>query len=221
LRFLYARDGVVKFFVALRTGMISTLTFLFTTPVGWVILAVALVAIAVVLYFKWKKFHDVVNSIAKWFYKMGIWAKIFFITMGPIGWTIALTIELVKHWRFFYDIIMNVVDALKKVWHWFSKIGGFFGNIFHHVVGAVTSVVHGGNTSSGPLTFDQAVKRRQSIQAPRTSAVAGFTPNNVTPINQSVFQQTPQQDQVIQVVMDRKVVAQAVARANQDHAARR
>ena len=111
---------------AIKTAAMSMMTFLFTTPIGWVILAVvALVAIFVVLYKKCEGFRNVVNAIGRWF--VNVWNnQIFPIVMKVWEWIKAawdkafavvkgVVLAIVNWFRSNWDTIKAVVVTLGAV----------------------------------------------------------------------------------------------------------
>jgi hypothetical protein len=92
--------------------------FLESGPIGWLIGAVLLLTVGmVILYFKWKAFHDLVNRFATWLY-----AHPYFFGLVPvIGWTIFLVVILTKHF--------------KTLVHWAKELAHWFGVIWKHIPG--------------------------------------------------------------------------------------
>jgi tape measure domain-containing protein len=83
-------------------------------PIAWIIAAVvALIAVLVVLYFKWKAFHDLVNATVKF-----LWDHPILLVLVPIvGWIVFIIRMLwyfKAQWKEVWDFI---ADQAEKVWH--------------------------------------------------------------------------------------------------------
>jgi hypothetical protein len=87
----------------------------------FVALATAIILVVgglVILYLKWKWFHDFVNSIARW-----ILAHAYILALVPvIGPAIAVTVLLVQNFRTIIHWLSVVIDWVKKLVGWIGKI---------------------------------------------------------------------------------------------------
>ena len=135
------------------TGMIPALTELaiavYANPLFWPVLiiaaVVALVAILVVLYYKWKWFHDLVVDTATWFYKHWLWAGLMFAALAPELYVLVLA---VKYWNDIKDALNAVVNAAKAVFHWFSNIFSLHASKGH---GLMSLLGNYGYMAAGPF----------------------------------------------------------------------
>jgi hypothetical protein len=129
-------------------------------------------------------------------------------------------------WGFFTSAINASIGAIKSVIHWIKKIPShipFLGSIMHAIGSAAhwatTSDVHATKRAQGGPVFGGG---SVIVNLPGGSNVI---PNNrlgdVRPIGYSREGGGHDRPIVVQVMLDRKVLAQGVARANQDYAARR
>lgn len=108
----------------------AVMVFLFTTPIGWIILAViALVAAFVLLWKKCEAFRNMVKAIGAWFVDVwnnqlypaimatwdwikGVWDKIYAfvkpIIMGIVNW-------FVQNWPMIKAVALEVFDRVKSI----------------------------------------------------------------------------------------------------------
>jgi hypothetical protein len=111
----------------------------FSNP--YVLLAAAIVAIIVglvILYIKWKWFHDHVNATGRWIVQhwklvVGVISTI----NPPLAFTIFLVVELIKNFR-------RLVNWAKDAWGWIKKIWNLVPG--HQIAGAIASTLFGGGT---------------------------------------------------------------------------
>jgi hypothetical protein len=109
----------------------------FSNP--YVLLAAAIVAIIVglvILYIKWKWFHDHVNATGRWIVQhwklvVGVISTI----NPPLAFTIFLVVELIKNFR-------RLVNWAKDAWGWIKKIWNLVPG--HQIAGAIASTLFGG-----------------------------------------------------------------------------
>lgn len=92
---------------------------LYANPIGIIILAViALTAGLVILYFKWKKFHDAVNATARWLY-----AHWYILALIPvIGPFVAGTVVIVRNIHRIVGWLQRLVDWAKRAAHWLGRL---------------------------------------------------------------------------------------------------
>ena len=222
-------QGIVKFGIALWGLVPAFITLigeswaLFVANLWWAwipITIMLIIGVLVLLYRKWQWFHDLVNNVARDIKKY--WEYFF-----PL---ILIVQMLIKLWGVFVSVIEQVANALMRVAHWIAKIPGF-----HLVMGAIAGAVHWLGSSDVHATRHKAAggyvfgggsvlvgeRGPEVVNLPGGSNVI---PNNqlsnVRPVG---FQGGAGNDRpiVVQVMLDRKVLAEGVARANQDYAARR
>ena len=118
-RLFAARTALMGYIAATRAAIVATTTFLFTTPVGWIILAIAaIIAILVILYFKWDRFHDLVNRTFNWIVRHSPYiAAALTLAFGPLGAIAGLLLLILTRW-----------DKVKDIWNWIKKAPGRFWN---------------------------------------------------------------------------------------------
>jgi hypothetical protein len=125
-----ALTGLQKIVLRLRLAVLSLWTaWLESGPIGWLIGAILLLTVGlVILYFKWKKFHDAVNATAKF-----LWQHPYFLgLLAVIAPVIVAVVLLVKYFR-------TLVHWIKTAAHWIGRIHwphiGVPGWIRRHVPG--------------------------------------------------------------------------------------
>lgn len=105
------KTGFMAAATAVRAFSMSLLSFLFTNPIGWIILAViALVAVFVILWKKCEGFRNVVKAIGQWF--VDVWNNTLFpIIMKVWEW-------MKMAWDKVYAVVSTVVMAIVN---WFRS----------------------------------------------------------------------------------------------------
>ena len=215
---------------------------LLANPITWIVIAViALILVLVLLYRKWQWFHDLVNNSARFIKKY--W-EIFMLGVPIIGWFIVAATEIYKHWSTVVNIFNAVAGAIKSVINWIKRIPAhipFLSQIAHvftsgvrQDVGAVGGAAHWLTTSNvhatraaGGFTFGggNVLVGENGPEIVRLPGGANVIPNSRLGDVQSLGLggQNGGNDRpiLVQVMLDRKVLAEGVARANQDYAARR
>jgi hypothetical protein len=229
--------GLVPAFGAATAGAVA----FFIANIWWFAIAAAIIGVAlslVVLYRKWQWFHDLVNRSARFIKKY--WE--FFILGIPLfGEMILVIVKLVKYWGTFSNVLGTVAGWLKSVVGWIkqipSKIPGL-GALIHAfrvtggaIAGAghwvTTSNVHATPRQHGGPVFGSGLSLvgEAGPELVRLPGGSNVIPNSQLGNVQSVgFRGGGAGNDrpiVVQVMLDRKVLAQGVARANQDYAARR
>jgi len=111
---------------------------LLATPLFWIpALILLIIGGLVILYFKWKAFRDLVNETATWFWKNWQWAGLLFAVLIPgLGPVIYFTGIIIKNWTTVKNIFNDIVNILREMWNWFSRITGITG-------GKVKNFAHG------------------------------------------------------------------------------
>jgi tape measure domain-containing protein len=95
------RFGLIGLVAWTKAAAVATWEFtaaLLANPITWIVLAViALTAGIVILYFKWKWFHDLVNNTFNWFIHQSPAIKFaILMAFGPLGYSIAMIYGLIK-----------------------------------------------------------------------------------------------------------------------------
>jgi len=225
LRYWYARDAVLAF------GRAQLIAFL-ENP--WAILLAAVIVLtvaAVILYFKWKKFHDLVNSFFRFIIKFApVVAVELALAFGPIGVALGAVLLLIKYWK-----------QLTGMWHHGGptkvpgaggdKIGsrkswGYALNPKHFGQDVGAAIGTGFKWSLGGMLIRRRMPWHQmggTVAGPIGSPqlIMAHGGERVTPVGQSQWDRATDRPIHVHVMVDRKEIAAAVARANQDYAARR
>ena len=187
-------------------------------PITWIVVGVIALGYAlVVLYTRWKAFHDAVNNTVNWLIKH--WWIILDVLLPGLGIGLKM---LTDHWKEIYRWIRDAYDMAvrlyNKISHPFHVVGGFFGRIAHYASYALPAHAIGG-TIAGP---QMAIVGERGPEIVRLPGGSNITPNPpVSQLDASSFGGGDNRPIVVNLVVDRKVLAQAVARANQDYASRR
>lgn len=109
------------------------------TPAGWIITAIALIIIAVVMLIThWKWFKGVMSDV--WDWVMAHWGAAALIATAIGGPFLAIIVLIATHWKQLKPIFKSVLDWLSPVLH---ALGDTAKSIFGHIVGYITSMVHG------------------------------------------------------------------------------
>ena len=212
-------------------------------PLMWVALGVAAIATLGVLYWRWKAFHDAVNATFNFFRQHWIPALVImltlfgFITVPILLWA-GIGYAIYKAWGPFLDLVHTLWGYFKDIIGWLKgPLGGILGFI-QHPLGTTEHALHAigfGATTRGPTTNVHVLpgmlpyhrvgaQDRRAIS--RHGGVYGATgqliqnAGAVSPLNSSAYGQ-PGNDINVNLVVDRQILAKAVARANQDYAARK
>lgn len=140
--------GLLTGAVDLATGAFFALAVaMYANPIGLIIAGIVLlVGGLVVLYFKWRAFHDLVNGTFDWI--RSHWALIVGFLAGPVGLAV---VEIVRYWH-------TLQNAARAVWnfikHVFGKItipigfsvhlpgSGLFGAVTHLTGNALGGLLH-------------------------------------------------------------------------------
>jgi tape measure domain-containing protein len=252
--------GVFNGLIALGTGLFVGLTSVLYTATtamfgfaaaegaasiaGAILLGVIALGVGlVILYYRWKRFHDLVNSTWAWIKRNSTTIAIALtVAFGPLVGIAALTLEIALH----FERIKRAVESIPK---WLmhpvaaaqqtvrtarsvSGTGGggsgWGGGIGSAVAGAGRAIgnfaaggltgVPGTGIALGMLGFQHGGTVPGPMGAPQMIMAHGG--ETVIPIGQNLANANDRPI-VVQLVVDRKVLAEQVARANQDHAARR
>jgi len=225
-----AKIATWEFTAALLAGEIVALPVL-----GIVAAIVLLTYVLVVLYFKWKAFHDLVNRTASFMWKNWAWVGPLLMATGPIGWMVGAVGLIVKYWsqivgfmKQVYELAVKIVDIITKPWQSTAKgifgfvksAAGIAGKIGGYALppGVPGSHQMGGIHAGGFAWVGE--RGPELVQMPGGSRI---TPNaQVEPVDWRGYGGGGDNKPiVVNLVVDRKVLATAVARANQDYASRR
>jgi hypothetical protein len=224
-------------------------TAFFVANLWWfvgVAAVIAFVVALVVLYRKWQWFHDLVNRSARFVKKY--W-EFFVLGIPIIGQMVFFVVLMVKHFHDFAHVLGIVVGWLKRMYDWVKKLGvvKWLGGVIHAVTHAVgtaagatggavvkgvkwttTSDVHATPKQAGGPIFGSGGLQLVGERGPELVSLPGGSHvfpnsqlNRVQPVGFRGGDGGHEKPIIVQVMLDRKVLAQGVARANQDYAARR
>jgi tape measure domain-containing protein len=212
-------------------------------PLMWAALVVGVIATLGVLYWRWKAFHDAVNTTFQflkdhWIPVLVIALTLFgFITIPIMLWA-AIGYAIYKAWGPFLDLVHTLWGYFKDIVNWLKgPLGGILGFIQHpigttqHWLGITPT--HGAlpvatHQLPGMLPYNVRVHSQDRRAISRHGGVYGATGqiiNNAGPVNPvtgaGLPGMLPPGDINVNLVVDRQILAKAVARANQDYAARK
>jgi tape measure domain-containing protein len=206
----------------LTVSMLALGIVLMANPIFLIIgLIVLLIATLVILYFKWKWFHNLVNDTYEWI--KSHWMLVGYLLLGPFFLFYAW---IITHFQMVKRIIMDVVDWIKKqvdkLEGWFHKITGWFSWLWGGGGTPTATITQGGtHIMYGPsglaLPTPHHVSASGQIQV--TPKFQGFQ-NIHTPFNFQEAWQKPKQPIHVDVKLNKKVLASAVADVELDNLAR-
>jgi hypothetical protein len=200
-------------------------------PLMWIPLAIIAVGtLLTVLFFKWKWFHNfVIGSISyikkHWLDMLGAALMVFTFMLGPVAWLIGAGILLYNHWKPFRDLVDWIWKKLKDIWDWLKGPLGFIEKLATHLgfgSNQVAGVQQAPAWARGQLQHQIGTRAvtRQTVPAGSRSIIPGN--QGVASVANFIKQgEGGGKDINVNLVVDRQVLATAVARANQDYAARR
>lgn len=208
----------------LLTGAIETLTIaIMTNPLSLVLVAALLVVAGLVLlYFKWKWFHNLIDSIAHWIYNHA-----YILALVPIvGPMLAVTVFIIRHIRTLIGWFQKLVHWAKQVIHWFGKIkpphlGGLPGPDWLWRLPSFSNpfgLAAGGDVTRGGY-FTVGEHGREIVSLPSGAAVRPIEPANIGGLLKDKF---PLGELLVKipVYLSDKKIAEGVARVNLDKEAR-
>jgi hypothetical protein len=207
-------------------------------------LFLAVAYVLTLLYMRWKAFHDLVNNTARYLWQNWKYVAMILIVLGgPIGLMIGETGTIAKYWNTIVGYLKAVYNWIVKIWEvmgrpfkgWFSAVAHAAGAVGHafgvaaHVTTHAGSYLNptggywgGGHAIGGTIGGPQmAIVGERGPEIVRLPGGANITPN--PPVSALNWGGMNGNDRpiIVQLVVDRKVLAQSVARANQDYASRR
>jgi hypothetical protein len=235
LRLAIAQLGTeVGALVPLFAGATSAVWLFVAANIEWIwvpLLIGAVIGGLILMYRKWQWFHDLVNH-SIWIIQR-YW-KVFLSFVPGLNVLIGIVEDVGAAWGFFTSAINASIGAIKSVIHWIKKIPShipFLGSIMHAIGSAAhwatTSDVHATKRAQGGPVFGggSVIVGEKGPEIVNLPGGSNVIPNNrlgdVRPIGYSREGGGHDRPIVVQVMLDRKVLAQGVARANQDYAARR
>lgn len=211
--------------------------------IALIVLAIALIIGALVLlYFKWGWFHKLVDRTWGWIvdHKKLVYGALIFAFSPLVGILI-----MTGHLRDAFNAIKTAIQDIGKAWKaipdWVrhpvsftvkriivpvvpgaGMVTGGHGESTAHRVASLVPGVNPARTAFGLLPWHQM---GGTVAGPygTPQLIMAHGGETVTPVGQAQWDRAGGNDRPIHVtlMLDRKVLAQAVARANQDYAARR
>jgi hypothetical protein len=176
--------GIMSLFYASTVDLLSTAWLYYTFAISFagiatagtaaIILGVAAailltVGVLVVLYFRWKRFHDIVNATGRWLY-----AHQYLLTFIPIfGPFIALIVTVIKYWdklshsmQRAYNILIKFKNAVAGPAKFIGRGAKFGGNLLQgKLAGGSPGLAYAGNY----LVGEQGA---EIVHLPRGAAVS-------------------------------------------------
>jgi tape measure domain-containing protein len=180
--------------------------------VAIVVGVILLIASLVILYYKWKWFHNLVNST--WYWIRDHWKLLAVILIGPFAVAIYFAIKFffkpIEEW------VMRIIGWVKRLADWISKIHwprppGWLRAIWH----GVTSVFGGGGGSTIPMANAALAGPGGPLLTPQQNIdpfAAGMAARNKSPFHVVVHNH---------VSIDGKQVATSVSKQRQKAQARK
>lgn len=209
------RWGFLGLTSAIWTSIVAITTFLVTNPIGWAIL---IIAALVLLYWKWKWFHNLVNEVFFWI--KDHWKLLAPILLGPF-WLLAAFV--ISHFDFIKQKIQGILDWVKSKFGWltkaFSKIGGLLG-FGGAPGGGMDAMLGAGQGGLSPLLPGQSGADLGLLYPPRRGGQA-VTPGTLQPVVLPKGKFVQQVVTPVAVKIDRREIAKATALVNLDEDARR
>jgi len=154
----YSEKAARALFKTIQTRLIPAIgelsaavwAFLTTNPVGWIILIIAaiilLVTGLVILYFKWKWFHNLVNTTFHWIWEhWKLMAIILAFIMPPLAILLVTVRLLYDHWALFGKLMMWLWNSiLRPIYNWLKNIWndlvGYLAKQWNDILGIVRSI---------------------------------------------------------------------------------
>lgn len=194
---LFARFGrtvmtrMVPAFTAAAASAWAFTAALLANPITWIVVGVlALTAGLVVLYFKWKAFHDLVNSTFNFLtHGRGLLLAMFLPVIGPL----VMTYKLFKG---LYDIIRKLKGIATGGISWSSLMPrlpglpggggdkhGWFGQALHYAgyaIPGIPGLASGGHVTGGGV----AIVGERGPEAVHLPAGASVSPLNSKPVGE-------------------------------------
>jgi len=218
--------GVLEGELAVLAAAVAIAGIPFELIIGLIVL---LVAGLVILYFKWKWFHNLVNDTYDWLKHH--WILVGALLIGPFWLLVAW---IATHWGLVKHYVKDVVDYIEKqvnravgwlkhLWGWIQKLGGWLFSSPHvtnfAMPGAAQAPTHvryqnmgvatpamGRNAVGVPIIGLPAQRVRKELGNPQFNLQESWN--------------RPKQPVHVDVKINKKVIAQAVAEVELDNLAR-
>jgi tape measure domain-containing protein len=229
-----------RLIVTTRALTAAMWAFVIDNPIGIIIAAVVLLTVGIViLYFKWKWFHNLVNNTMGWIWKHWKMVAAILLFISPIFAILLVAARLLAdHWRDLWNILNKSWSALvsaskylsgifQGVYHWlvrmYNKLKDFLGLWtkipgLKFLVDTAKSAAHA-ITRPGTGTFGFAQNASPSLGGPLLSPQSQINPllasagnANKSPFNLTVHNH---------ISLDGKQVAASTAKHRQKAAARK
>jgi hypothetical protein len=191
----------------------NTIIGLDLATLGWIGLIIAIIGAVVILYYKWKPFHDLVNKTFNELKSGSVGVRIALtLAFGPLGIALQEMILIIKYW----DRIKKLGSHPKKT---VQKGLGFF----HNLTNLATPLAFAaGGTTPYSGSFMVGERGPEMVNLPAGSQIIPHNQlSSSVSLSSAVGGAGNDRPIVVQVMLDRKVLAQGVARAKSDIAARK
>lgn len=192
-------------------------------------LFVLLVVALVILYFKWKRFHNAVDSFFNF-----LWDHWELISMVPIvgqmAWAIGM---IIKHWDSLAKFFRHPIAGVEHIWDWMLRGFSKAINWIIHQFNKLNFTLHVPEIDLGPLgsigggSYTIGVGHINDVSwgtgpvKPNTSVGNFFPPKVLNPIAPDDPSKNPLINPVVSVQIDGKEVAKAVNKHNTHTRARK
>ena len=123
--------GIKAAALAVRAFSMSLMSFLFTNPIGWIILAViALVAVFVILWKKCEGFRNLVKAIGQWF--VNVWNGTLYPTIMKVwDWMKSVWDRV---YNFIKGVVMGIVNWFRSNWDTIKAVAMVVFNVLKAIV---------------------------------------------------------------------------------------
>jgi tape measure domain-containing protein len=159
---------VMSRFMTLMRRIAATSVYMWLAelgPVGWIIAAViTLIGVMVILYFKWRWFHNAVNDTFKFI--KDHWRLLISILLGPFVPLVPITIVIMDHIKQIINWVKSLIGWVKNAigwiaklhpWHWITSAAGSVAGAIGLGGGGGTTVGTSGTGGRIPVTTQNQI----------------------------------------------------------------
>lgn len=196
---------------------------------GWVGVALLIAYVLVVLYTRWKPFHDIVNATAKW-----LWANYWVLVaiVAVIGTPLTASLIVVyRNWDrvrgvlvAVWHVLRTIVNAARAAAHWLGRVhvpgSGVLGGALHWAGSHLTPALASGGTVIGGGSFLVGERGPEIATLPGGTAVSPISATNFPVAATAAGQQQAAAPLIVELNMDGKRVGRGIARVWNDSMAR-
>jgi tape measure domain-containing protein len=144
------RIGVDKLIIRLKALKVQMWETMVENPVGAIIVGIILLlTFLIILYFKWKWFHNLVNRVAHYLWHHWLlMLTIINLLIPGLGLIIALVVILTKHWGGLFKVLGDIWNLFKRLFFWLADqvktMGGMLIEYFRPLYYPVLYLIVGG-----------------------------------------------------------------------------